>query len=102
MDEQEMEGPTVVVAFEYDPPEGEIDRVSLVGDFNDWTIDAEPMERIDDGTFHLARALPVGRRFQYRFVVNGQDWYTDPNAEEFEPDGYGGENAVVRTDDDAA
>jgi 1,4-alpha-glucan branching enzyme len=102
MDEHELDGPWVVVAFEYDPPEGDIERVSLVGDFNDWKVDAELMERRDDGGFHLARSLPAGRRFQYRFVVNGQDWYTDPNAEEFEPDGYGGENAVVRTDDDAA
>jgi 1,4-alpha-glucan branching enzyme len=88
--------PWVVVEFTYEPPDG-ASSVALAGDFNDWSPDVEPMERNGQGGFHVMRSLPADRRFCYRFVVDGQRWETDPNAEAFDDDGYGGQNAVVHT-----
>jgi 1,4-alpha-glucan branching enzyme len=88
--------PWVVVEFSYQPPNGAT-TVALAGDFNEWSADGEPMEHDGDGTFKVMRALPADRRFCYRFVVDGQHWDTDPNAEDFDDDGFGGQNAVVHT-----
>jgi 1,4-alpha-glucan branching enzyme len=88
----------VVVDFVYDAGEAAA-RVSLVGEFNGWSLDADPMQPCGGGRFRLQRVLEPGRHFRYRFVVDGGRWETDPNAEAFEPDGHGGVNGVVRTDD---
>jgi 1,4-alpha-glucan branching enzyme len=90
----------VVVTFTYRPDGGtDADQVALVGDFNGWSPEAEPMLRDDHGGFWIERELEVGWEHRYRFVIDGDRWETDPAADGTEPDGYGGVNSVVRTDD---
>ena len=94
-DEPEELQPWVVVDFTYEPPDGAT-TVALAGDFNDWSPDAELMERKEDGPSRWlgrcrpASASPIGS-------VDRERWDTDPNAELFDDDGLGGQNAVVRT-----
>lgn len=71
------------------------ERVVLAGDFNAWSIHAHPMHRGDDG-FEVTVPLERGRRYQYRFVVDDR-WEDDETADEFEPNEYGGRNAVRST-----
>lgn len=86
------------VTFKY-TPNVSADRVNLAGSFNGWSTDASPMTDEDgDGTWELTLDLPDGE-YQYKFVVNGDQWITDPNNPKTAPDGYGGQNSVITVGD---
>ena len=52
-------------------------RVSLVGDFNGWSKEENPMSRGADGVWTTRRGLAPGI-FQYLFLVDGTQYLTDP------------------------
>jgi len=62
-------------------------RVSVVGDFNGWQQDAQPMKAGPDGVWRLRLRLPEGC-FRFRYCADGQ-WYTDFAAFGVEPGPYG-------------
>lgn len=66
----------------------------LVGDFNDWDTQATPMKQIS-GHFQVTLKLAAGREYQFRYLVNGNEWYNDWNADRYTPNPYGGDNSVV-------
>ena len=57
--------------------------VSLVGDFNDWDVAAQPLKKQKDGSFKAVVELPVGAEYQYRFVIDGQTWENDWDADKY-------------------
>lgn len=67
--------------------------VSLAGEFNNWDQHATPMFRYDN-KWIVDILLPPGN-YQYKFVINGRKWITDPSAEKaFTPKG--GQNSLIR------
>lgn len=87
--------PEKPVTFAYKPEHaGAAQSVALVGDFNAWSRDADPMERTSDGSFRLTVRLAPGS-YVYKFVINSEFYIADPKATEFIHDGYGGRNSVV-------
>ncbi len=73
------------------------ETVHLVGDFNGWDAQAHPMKQRKDGSWSITLRLPKQRDWQYRFVANGTEWFTDGENEDTAPNPYGGVNAVVLT-----
>lgn len=69
-------------------------KVCLVGDFNQWKLCEVPMTKDADGHWVADVRLPRGRH-QYMFVVDDQEWQTDPRADVRVDDGFGNQNAVV-------
>lgn len=70
-------------------------NVSLVGDFNGWDATATPMRRTDGrATWSVSVSLPAGRHV-YAFVVDGNDWVTDPQAPLSPEQWFGQRNSVV-------
>jgi hypothetical protein len=70
------------------------ESVTLVGDFNDWSLSATRLARQSgDGVWWVTVPLPPGR-YRYAFVVNGTGWRSDPNAPAAE-DEFGRPNSVV-------
>jgi cyclomaltodextrinase len=62
---------------------------------NGWDTGANPMQDNDgDGVWETTLNLDPGR-YEYKFVVNGDQWFTDDFAMDESPDGFGGHNAVV-------
>lgn len=57
--------------------------VSLVGDFNDWDINAQPLKKQKDGSFKATVELPVGTEYQYRFIIDGETWMNDWAADKY-------------------
>jgi len=53
-------------------------RVALVGDFNDWRPDANPMIRQPDGSWHIVVPLNHGHH-HYQFLVDDRPTL-DPRA----------------------
>jgi len=85
---------SVLVAFEL-PAAVHADAVSLVGDFNDWSPDATPLVRQDDGCFRTELKLVPGRRSRFRYLLDGQRWENDWAADDYVPNGLGSDDSVV-------
>src|SRR5262245_43594674 len=61
-------------------PEGTPSRVSVAGDFNNWSSDATPMKKGDDGAWRTTVRLGEGVQY-YKFVVDGDQWKNDPKSD---------------------
>lgn len=81
------------VTFEV-PAEAAASHAVLLADFNDW----QPVDltRRKDGRFSTTLSLESGRAYEYRFLLDGERWYDDPTADDFVPNTFGTQNAVVR------
>ena len=82
----------VAVAFALRRPEAR--RVSLVGDFDEWSPAAVPMRRAADGTWTTTVTLAPGRH-AYAFVVDDTVWVTDPSALVVRDPDYGRDHSVI-------
>ena len=71
-------------------------KVVVVGDFNNWSVDATPLHRDPDGTFRATVDLTQGVHY-YKFLVDGK-WLNDPQADAALQiaDGFGGKNSAVQ------
>ena len=74
------------------------DTIYLLGDFNEWRPGPDPLEHARDGGWSLTKEFEVGRAFQFRYLVNGQDWLNDNQADAYVPNPYGSQNCLVVTD----
>lgn len=73
------------------------ERVDLLGEFNNWNT-AEPvvMNKFKNGNFKVTLDLPVGKDFQFKYLINGQTWVNDDAADHYVNSGLGAEtNSVV-------
>ena len=71
--------------------------VSVAGDFNGWDPAQTKLERMDGGMWTVTLPLKPGR-YEYMFVIDGQQWIADPLAAEDAGDGFGSKNAVLDVD----
>ena len=84
----------VQVTFEL-PEEAGGEKVHLVGDFTDWQ--GRPMEQRKDGRWKTTVELEPGRSYQFRYLVDGDRWENDWEADDYVPGPFGDDNSVVRT-----
>jgi len=59
--------------------------VHLIGDFNDWKQDSDPMREVDADLWFAERELPRGA-FAYQFLIDGELIICDPYARYIEED----------------
>ena len=83
------------VTFEL-PQDIEAKAVSVVGEFNGWDPAAAPLKKVK-GVWKTTLELEQGHEYQYRYLVNGQEWYNDPAADKHVPNNIDGDNSVVVT-----
>jgi hypothetical protein len=69
-------------------------RVALVGDFNAWNPEANPLSPLVDGWWETVLALAAGT-YQYAFWIDGR-LEIPPDAEAVIDDGFGGRNALLK------
>jgi len=72
----------------------EAKKVSLVGEFNNWNPDADPMQSDDNGTWTKAKMLSPGN-IEYKYWVDGE-WVQDPANLRACPNCFGTQNSVVK------
>jgi 1,4-alpha-glucan branching enzyme len=84
---------TVTVRFTL-PAEVDAEFASVVGDFNGWNPANGVMDRDDDGRFWRSVDVVPGKRYQYRFLLDGDRW-VNGSADSTVANEFGGENAVL-------
>jgi 1,4-alpha-glucan branching enzyme len=77
------------------PPLDQVELLSLVGDFNNWSITETPMQRAADGSWSAAVTLATGRDYEFRYLADGQTWHNDWQADRYAPNEFGSDNSVV-------
>ena len=76
-------------------------RAQVLGEFNRWIHSATPMKKLNNGTFVATIELPIGREYQFRYLLDNNIWINDSNADRFVPSPFGdSENCVLTTYND--
>lgn len=82
----------VTFAVPDDGLNGEV--VAVVGDFNDWDPYATPLRK--EGDLRAATVtLPAGRRYVFRYLAEGGQWFNEGDADDFQPNEFGGHDCVL-------
>lgn len=84
------------VSFKLDKNDTDATKVSVVGDFNDWNPNSNPMKKLAKGGFSAQIDLDKGKTYQFRYFANDNEWFNDSEADTV-PNEYGGLNSVVST-----
>ncbi|MCK4237343.1 MAG: isoamylase early set domain-containing protein [Candidatus Krumholzibacteria bacterium] len=70
-------------------------RVNIVGDFNNWSMTADPLyDRDGIGLWTILMPITPGR-YEYKYILNGEKWIPDPGNSHEVDDGFGGLNSVL-------
>lgn len=71
-------------------------EVALLGEFNAWDPSDFTMRKLKDGSFTKTIELEVGREYQFRYLVDGEKWINDKEADKYTYSGVAAEeNSVV-------
>jgi 1,4-alpha-glucan branching enzyme len=73
----------------------EAQHIALVGDFNNWSIEATPMKRLRNGDFTVTLELETGKEYKFKYLIDGHRWENDWHADRYETNIYGTEDSVV-------
>lgn len=89
-----------VVKVEFTLPDAiaaEAESAFLVGDFNNWDEQATPMTKFKNGKFKVTLSLEANRDYQFRYLVDGNQWHNDWEADRYMANPFSGDNSVVNT-----
>jgi glycosidase len=71
-----------------------LEKVNIAGSFNGWNKDVDEMSRSSDGMTWTKHFKLTPGSYTYKFVLNGSQWITDPNAKSVD-DGNGNTNSQL-------
>lgn len=77
------------------PSEVQAETAVLCGDFNGWDPSVHPLLRAVDGSFVVELELEAGQSYAYRFLLDGNRWENDWEAERYETNGFGSDDGVI-------
>ena len=70
-------------------------KIYLAGEFNDWNYEGALLKKQKNGAYATTIDLDTGSEYQYRFVLDGEKWENDYDADKYVPTDVGVENSVV-------
>lgn len=82
------------VTFKYSNPQ-KAETAVLAGEFNNWSLQENPMKKLKNGTFSLTLSLQSGNAYPFRYVLDGESWVNDEGADSYVPNVHGEDDSVV-------
>ena len=79
----------------HEQPDYEINSVNLVADFNDWRFSDTPMEELKNGDYKIIVELEARKKYEFRYLLNGEKWYNEWEADEYIMGDFGKDNCVI-------
>ncbi|MEI6234821.1 MAG: diguanylate cyclase [Planctomycetota bacterium] len=87
--------PKTVAHFRCELPlQSNATMVGVVGDFNNWSVDDDPMQPVGERAFALDIPLAPGH-YRYKYVLDGKEFMPDSRTTLTESDGHGGVNSIM-------
>ena len=77
------------------PAEVQTESAYLCGDFNSWDKTTHPLKKQKDGSFKLTLTLETGRQYAFRYLLDGDRWENDWQADAYISNEFGTENSVL-------
>ena len=75
-----------------------VKSVAVLGDFNEWDATATPMAFSKKKKSYRATVeLAPGQEYQYRYLLNGEQWFNDWAADGYVSGPLGEDNCVLKT-----
>ncbi len=69
-------------------------KVHLVGDFNEWDLKADKLEKKKD-TWEITMRLKPETKYRFKYLIDGEKWQNDNSADDYVPNEFGTEDSVV-------
>ena len=66
-----------------------VEKARIIGDFNNWDIQSEPMKKLKTGGFSQTINLNAGKSYQFKYLINDSQWINEPEADQLVPNGIG-------------
>lgn len=76
------------------PEEWASSEVKLVGDFNDWDMKADKLEK-KKGKWEITKRLKPENEYRFKYLIDGEVWENDDAADTYIPNEFGTEDSVV-------
>ena len=73
-------------------------EVRVLGTFNDWSWDKGLVLGAKKKEYTAAIELPAGATYEFRYLVNGQDWFNDEAADDYQITQFFSHNCVLVVD----
>jgi hypothetical protein len=83
------------VTFKIPAGQAEAQSIAVLGEFNGWNADAHPMEKRKDGSWSASVTMECGRPYRFRYLLDGNHWINDPEADSAVVNQFGSEDSVV-------
>ena len=64
-----------------------IASIRILGDFNNWDRNCEPMKKLKNDGFSQTINLESGKSYQFRYLINESVWENEPESDKFVPNG---------------
>lgn len=87
-------GTSVRVTFEL-PADAATESVAIVGDFNEWNPQKHTMKLLKKGVWKRDISLGTEQNYEFRYLVDGETWLNDEEADNFVANEYFSENCVL-------
>lgn len=72
------------------------ETVQVLGDFNSWSPETEPMKSLKNGSFTTTLDLEKGQEYQFRYLIDGKIWDNESEADKQVPSPFAdAENSVL-------
>jgi len=70
--------------------------INVVGDFNNWSTQVNPMKRLKSGDFTATINLETSNSYQFRYLMDEKIWENDGEADRYVRSDYGNcDNSIV-------
>lgn len=73
----------------------EAEAVAVLGDWNEWSPERHRLVRRKDGSLSTTISLEAGKRYRFRYLVDGNDWANDDQPDELIANRFGGLDGIV-------
>lgn len=70
--------------------------VQLVGDFNDWDEDSDPLI-LNGDKWEITLRLKPQTTYRFKYLIDGEKWENDAAADEYVTNIFGTEDSVLNT-----
>ncbi len=72
-------------------------NTSVVGDFNGWDPEANPLRRRSNQTYSTSVTLDKDGCYRFRYRAAGDIWFNEPDADRHEHNEYGSQDDLLLT-----
>jgi hypothetical protein len=72
-----------------------VKKVNVLGDFNNWDKNANPLQKLRTGDFSTTLELVCGRLYRFKYLIDNARWENDWHADHYVPNPYGEDDSVV-------